>query len=120
MQLHLLPVGQLDVQACLTKGTKGNLFEQELHFLYYGPQYVSGSYPANTPGFSRPPATVCLRPPEKYVPFLDFRPSVPTLHNTKPVLWFFAAIMASGGLATILLCETKGKTLEELSGDDRE
>ncbi|KAI8619218.1 major facilitator superfamily domain-containing protein, partial [Chytriomyces sp. MP71] len=40
--------------------------------------------------------------------------------NAKPVLWVFAAIMASGGLATVLLPETKGKTLEELSGDDRE
>ncbi|KAJ3075234.1 hypothetical protein HDU98_008850 [Podochytrium sp. JEL0797] len=38
--------------------------------------------------------------------------------NTVPVLATFSAIMFSGAFATLLLPETCGKTLEELSGDD--
>lgn len=37
--------------------------------------------------------------------------------NPDVVLWIFAIVMASGGVATMLLPETKGKTLEEISGD---
>ncbi|KAJ3075235.1 Inorganic phosphate transporter pho84 [Podochytrium sp. JEL0797] len=39
-------------------------------------------------------------------------------NNTVTVLSTFCAIMISGGFATLLLPETCGKTLEELSGDD--
>ncbi|KAI9209540.1 major facilitator superfamily domain-containing protein [Polychytrium aggregatum] len=35
-----------------------------------------------------------------------------------PVLYTFAVIMALGGIATYFIPETKGKTLEELSGED--
>ncbi|KAJ3171819.1 RNA helicase required for poly(A+) mRNA export, partial [Irineochytrium annulatum] len=38
--------------------------------------------------------------------------------NASAVLWAFAAIMASGGLATFLLPETAGRSLEELSAED--
>ncbi|KAI8619870.1 major facilitator superfamily domain-containing protein [Chytriomyces sp. MP71] len=38
--------------------------------------------------------------------------------NTVTVLSVFCIIMATGGLATMLLPETKGKTLEELSNED--
>ncbi|KAJ3066969.1 phosphate transporter [Podochytrium sp. JEL0797] len=38
--------------------------------------------------------------------------------NTQIVLYVFAAVMLSGGLATILVPETMGKTLEELSNED--
>ncbi|KAJ3071260.1 Inorganic phosphate transporter pho84 [Podochytrium sp. JEL0797] len=37
--------------------------------------------------------------------------------NTVPVMAIFSAVMFSGLVATLLLPETKGKTLEELSGD---
>ncbi|ORY46871.1 MFS general substrate transporter [Rhizoclosmatium globosum] len=40
--------------------------------------------------------------------------------NTVTVLSTFAVVMATGGLATILLPETAGKTLEELNGDGEE
>ncbi|KAJ3110717.1 phosphate transporter [Phlyctochytrium bullatum] len=40
--------------------------------------------------------------------------------NARAVLAAFAVVMASGAFATILLPETKGKSLEELSGEDEE
>ncbi|KAJ3081526.1 Inorganic phosphate transporter pho84, partial [Physocladia obscura] len=39
-------------------------------------------------------------------------------NNPQLVLWIFAAIMFTGAIATLLLPETKGKTLEELSNED--
>jgi len=39
--------------------------------------------------------------------------------NAQLVLYIFGAVMASGFVMTFLLPETKGKTLEELSGDDK-
>jgi MFS transporter, PHS family, inorganic phosphate transporter len=38
--------------------------------------------------------------------------------NVKTVLWSFGAVMFTGLLATALVPETKGKTLEELSGEN--